>query len=235
MDNSLRVVIAAAGLGSRMNSKLNKQYMMIKGRPVLAYALDTFENFDSVESIVVVANPAEIEYCENEIIKKYAYQKVMGVIPGGRERQDSVWLGMNAFENRTGLLAIHDGARPLLTKQLLEELLLAAHRWDAAVPGVLARDTLKMVDDEGFVVNTLNRASIVAVQTPQVFKFEMLWKAFEMAYAEGIYGTDDAFLFEKYIGRVKIVKSDNRNLKITTPEDIAVAQSLLSRGNNTVV
>ncbi len=227
MDNSLRVVIAAAGLGSRMNSKLNKQYMLIQGRPVLAYCLDTFENFDTVDSMVVVANASEIEYCENEIIKKYGYKKVVGVIPGGKERQDSVWAGLNAFANSTGLVAIHDGARPLLTRQLLADLLCAAQKWGAAVPGVWARDTLKMVDEEGFVVDTLDRSRIAAVQTPQVFKYEMILRAFQMAYAEGIYATDDASLFERYIGRVKIVKSDTRNLKITTPEDIAVAESLL--------
>lgn len=232
MDKNLRVVIAAAGLGSRMNSKLNKQYMLIKGRPVLAYALDAFENFDAVDSMVVVANSADIEYCKNAIVKKYGYQKVIGVISGGKERQDSVWSGLRTFENHTGLVAIHDGARPLLTKQLLVDLLSAAERWDAAVPGVPARDTLKKVDEKGFIVDTLDRSRIVAVQTPQVFNFEMLWKAFQMAYAEGIYGTDDASLFERYIGRVKIVKSDNRNLKITTPEDIAVAESLLSSNNN---
>jgi len=232
LDKILRVVIAAAGLGSRMNSDLNKQYMLIKGRPVLAYSLDKFENFGAVDSIVVVANSSEVQFCQNEIANKYGYKKVVGVIPGGKERQDSVWAGLNTFANHTGLVAIHDGARPLLPMQLLEDLLLAAERWDAAVPGVPARDTLKMVDEEGFIINTVDRSSIVAVQTPQVFRFEMLWKAFQLAYAEGIYGTDDASLFERYIGRVKIVKSDNRNIKITTPEDLLVAETLLSNNIN---
>ncbi len=227
MDKSLQVVIAAAGLGSRMNSKLNKQYMLIQGRPVLAYCLDTFESFEAVDSMVVVANESEIKYCENEIIKRYGYKKVIGVIPGGKERQDSVWAGLNACANSTGLVAIHDGARPLLTRQLLADLLSAVQKWGAAVPGVWARDTLKMVDEEGFVVDTLDRSRIAAVQTPQVFEYEMILKAFQMAYAEGIYATDDASLFERYIGRVKIVKSDTRNLKITMPEDIAVAESIL--------
>ncbi len=228
MDKSLQVVIAAAGLGSRMNSELNKQYMLIKGRPVLAYSLDRFEEHTAVDSIVVVANSNEVQFCEKEIINKYGYKKVAGVIPGGKQRQDSVWSGLNAFEHRTGLVAIHDGARPLLTGKLLEDLLLAAKKWDAAVPGVPARDTLKTIDEEGFVINTLDRSRIIAVQTPQIFKFKLLWRAFQMAYAEGVYGTDDASLFERYVGRVKIVKSDNRNLKITTSEDLSIAETLLA-------
>ncbi len=227
MDKSLRVVIAAAGLGSRMNSRLNKQYILIRGRPVLAYSLDIFENFEAVDSIVVVAGLSEIEYCENEIIKKYGYKKVMGVIPGGKERQDSVWAGLNALGHNTTLVAIHDGARPLLSRQLLADLLQAAQKWGAAVPGVFARDTLKTVDGEGFVIDTLDRSRIIAVQTPQVFKYDLIKKAFQMAKAGGVYATDDASLFERYIGRVKMVKSDPRNLKITTPEDIATVESLL--------
>lgn len=227
MDKQLKVVIAAAGLGRRMNSKLNKPYMLIKGRPVLAYSLDILDAFPAVTDIVVVAHAAELEYCQEEVIQKYAYKKVKEVIPGGQERQDSVWAGLMALGDTRGWVAIHDGARPFLTASLLQELLLAAERWGAAIPGLGARDTLKTVDAEGWAVNTLDRSKIVAVQTPQVFKLSLLINAYQMAYADEAYGTDDASLFERYVGRVKVIAGDPRNLKITTPEDLKIAGGLL--------
>lgn len=227
MDKQLKVIIAAAGLGRRMNSQVNKPYMLIKGRPVLAYSLDILDDFPAVSDIVVVANSAEIDYCREEIIQKFAYKKVRSVIPGGQERQDSVWAGLMDLGVVEGWVAIHDGARPFLTTSLLQELLLAARQWGAAIPGLGARDTLKIVDSEGWVVNTLDRSKIMAVQTPQVFNLPMLINAYRMAYADGAYGTDDASLFERYGGRVKVVAGDPRNLKITTPEDLRVAEAWL--------
>jgi len=227
MVNNLRVVIAAAGIGSRMNSKVNKQYIPLKGRPVIAYSLDTFEKIQQVDSIVIVANSNELDYCKNEIVKKYGYQKVTGVIPGGKQRQASVRAGLNYISGSTDFVAVHDGARPLVTSQLVQDLLTEAEKWGAAIPGVLARETLKTVDGDGMVVDTLDRSRIVVVQTPQIFKYDMLLEAYEKAYTEGVSGTDDASIFEKYMGRVRVVNSDNRNMKITTPEDIAVAESLM--------
>jgi 2-C-methyl-D-erythritol 4-phosphate cytidylyltransferase len=227
VDKAVKVIVAAAGLGRRMNSKINKPYMLIKGRPVLAYSLDILDAFPAVTEIVVVANFAEIEYCQEEIIRKYAYKKVTAIIPGGRERQDSVWNGLMALGNQEGWVAIHDGARPFLTPALLQELLQAARRWGAAIPGLWARDTLKVVDSEAWVMNTLDRSKIMAVQKPQVFDLPLLINAYRMAYADGIYGTDDSSIFERYAGRVKVVAGDPRNLKITTPEDLRVAEALL--------
>ena len=223
----MKVIIAAAGLSRRMNSKINKPYMLIKGRPILAYSLDILDAFPAVTDIVVVANFADIEYCQEEVIQIYAYNKVRSVIPGGQERQDSVWAGLMALGDVEGWVAIHDGARPFLTASLLQELLLAAQSWGAAIPGLWARDTLKTVDSQGWVVNTLDRSQIMAVQTPQVFNLSMLINAYRMAYADGAYGTDDASIFERYGGRVKVVAGDPRNLKITTPEDLRVAGALL--------
>lgn len=227
MANNLRVVIAAAGSGKRMASKINKQYMLLKEKPVLAYSLDVFEEFGLVDDIVIVAHPREVDFCEKEVVKKFGYSKVSQIIPGGEQRQDSVWAGLKELDSRTDFVAVHDGARPLLTAGLLWELLKEAEEWGAAIPGIRARDTLKMVDRDNFVGQTLDRSSIVAVQTPQVFKYNELLRAYEYAYEEGFMATDDSSLFEKYIGRVKVVPGNYNNIKITTPEDLIIAEGLL--------
>ena len=141
MANNLRVVIAAAGTGSRMKSPVNKQYMLLKEKPVLSYSLEVFEQYNAVDEIIIVAHPREIEYCEKEIVKKYGYHKVKKVIPGGEQRQDSVWAGLTELGADTDYVAVHDGARPLLTSNLLSGLLQAAQEWGAAIPGICARDT----------------------------------------------------------------------------------------------
>ncbi|MDD3268077.1 MAG: 2-C-methyl-D-erythritol 4-phosphate cytidylyltransferase [Syntrophomonadaceae bacterium] len=227
MDDNLRVVIAAAGAGSRMGKKINKQYMLLKSRPLLTYSLDVFEKSPLVEEIVIVAHPQEIEYCEREIVKKYGYKKVNSVVAGGKERQDSIWAGLKQLGSDTAYVAVHDGARPFISSVLIEELLQEAKEWGAAIPGVAVKDTLKHVDRDGFVRQTLDRASIIAVQTPQIFKYAELCEAYANAYEEGLIVTDDAGLFEKYIGRVKVVTGDYFNIKITTPEDMLIAKSLI--------
>jgi 2-C-methyl-D-erythritol 4-phosphate cytidylyltransferase len=229
MVNNLRVVIAAAGTGSRMKSRINKQYMLLNSRPILSYSLDVFEKYEAVDEIVIVAHPREIEYCEKEIVKKFGYRKVKKVIPGGHQRQDSVWAGLLQLNgDSTDYVAVHDGARPLLTSALLDDLIKEAGEWGAAIPGIYVRDTLKMVDRDGFVGNTLDRSSTVFIQTPQVFRFQEIYQAYEMAREEGFISTDDAALFEKYIGRVKVVPGNYNNLKITTPEDLIIAEALLN-------
>lgn len=227
MDDNLRVVIAAAGTGSRMGSRINKQYLLLNNRPVLAYSLDVFEQYEAVDEIIIVAKSSEISYCEQEIVSKYNYRKVSRVVAGGSERQDSVWAGLSHLSDQTAFVAVHDGARPLLSLDLLQALYQEARRWGAAIPGVMARDTLKMIDRDSFVGQTLDRTSIVAVQTPQIFQFHELKKAYQEAFYDDFRATDDASLFERYIGRVKVVAGQYDNLKITTPEDIIIAEGLL--------
>jgi 2-C-methyl-D-erythritol 4-phosphate cytidylyltransferase len=228
MANNLRVVIAAAGKGSRMKSNINKQYMSINGSPVLAYSLSFFEQLKMVDKIVVVTGEGEQEFCQKEIITKFKFNKT-SIVPGGKERQDSVWAGLKTLGEDTDLVAVHDGARPLLSLDVFTKLLAEADKWGAAIPGITCKDTLKMVDRDGFVRKTMDRDSVFAIQTPQVFKFNELVIAYQQAYEEGFRATDDASLFENYIGRVKVVQGDYNNIKITTPEDISIAEALLRR------
>jgi 2-C-methyl-D-erythritol 4-phosphate cytidylyltransferase len=228
MANNLRVVIAAAGQGSRMGMKTNKQFILLNAHPILAYSLDFFEKQDLVDEIVVVSSEKELDYCKNEIIKKFRYKKVSAVLAGGKERQDSVWVGLQYLSPDTDFVAVHDGARPLLSSDILRRLLTEAEEWGAAIPGVASKDTMKMVDKDSFVRQTIDRSMVYSIQTPQVFNYQELFDAYRQAYEEDFYATDDLALFEKYIGRVKLVAGDYNNIKITTPEDLIIASSLLS-------
>ena len=227
MVRKVRVVIAAAGKGSRMQSMTNKQYMLLNSRPVLAYSLDFFEKMDIVEEIVVVCGENELDFCQKEIIQRYKYQKVAAILPGGKERQDSVWRGLQSMGTDTDLVAVHDGARPLLSSGVFSNLVREASEWGAAVPGISSKDTIKSIDRDGFVRQTLDRSSVFAIQTPQIFSYSELMTAYREAYEEDFQGTDDASLFERYIGRVKVVEGDYNNLKITTPGDLIIAEALL--------
>ncbi|QGU00751.1 2-C-methyl-D-erythritol 4-phosphate cytidylyltransferase [Candidatus Syntrophocurvum alkaliphilum] len=229
MDKDLGVVIAAAGTGTRMKSSINKQYMQISSHPVLSYTIDVFDQLDIVKQIILVVNPNDINYCKKEIVEKYGYKKITNIVEGGKERHDSVWSGLNKIFKSLKKVAVHDGARPLLMPSLIEKLVSEADKWGAAIPYTKPKDTLKSIDGDGFVKETLNRATIASIQTPQVFKLEQIIKAYEKAYKNNSFGTDDASLYEKYIGRVKLVESDYTNIKITTPEDIQLAELYLKK------
>jgi 2-C-methyl-D-erythritol 4-phosphate cytidylyltransferase len=230
MVNNLKVVIAAAGISSRMKGLTNKPYLLLNSRPILTYSLDVFEECSQVDEIIITANPKEIEYCKNEIVQRFGYNKVRKVISGGKQRQDSVWNGLKSLEGEADFVAIHDGARPLLTLELFSMVLAAAEKWGAAVPAVAVHDTLKAIDNNGFIDCTLDRSRIMAVQTPQIFNYNKLMEAYKKAYEEEFASTDDASIFEKYCNRVKIVTGDNKNIKITTPEDLITAEGFLNRG-----
>jgi len=227
MTERLNIVVAAAGTGSRMGSTTNKQFMLLGNKPVLIYCLDFFEAQPEVESIVVVCRADEVDYCSREIIQVSQYSKVSAVIAGGPERQDSVWNGLCCLQSKQEWVAIHDGARPLLTADVFGAVFQAARQFGAAIPGLPPKDTLKTVDRENFVQETLKRSAIVAVQTPQIFKASDLLKAYDMARTDNFCGTDDASLYERYIGKVKVVEGDYQNIKITTPEDLYLAEAIL--------
>jgi 2-C-methyl-D-erythritol 4-phosphate cytidylyltransferase len=187
MVDNLRVVIAAAGAGKRMGAGINKQYLLLGSRPLLCYCLDVFQLSPLVDSIVVVTGSQEVEYCREKVIRPYNYTKVCEVVAGGPERQDSVKTGLAILGNDTDLVAIHDGARPFITTSLLESLYLAASCYGAAIPGVPVKDTIKRFDQDGFVDHTINRAEVYAVQTPQIFKYQILRQAYEKADPSTIY------------------------------------------------
>lgn len=224
-------LIAAAGQGKRMGSELNKQYLPLMGKPVLAHTLQVFQEHPLIDSIIVIATKEEMDFCQKEVVEAFGFNKVRQVVAGGQERQDSVYRGLQSLPEECDLVVVHDGARPLVTPQIITESLKEAQLSKASVVAVPVKDTIKQVDNLGFVEKTLNRGSLFSIQTPQVFKKEVIFKAYEEAYRKGVSGTDDASLVELLGIRVKVVKGSYENIKITTPEDIELALSFI-RGRN---
>jgi len=222
-------VIPAAGLGTRMGSAGSKQFMDLCGKPMLAVTLEHFEKCRLVDGIVVVVAEDTIAYCTREIVKRFELSKVAQVVAGGQRRQESVRNGIEAVSNSTEKIVIHDGARPLVTIELIERIIRASERHRGVVPGIPVKDTVKEIDSRGKVVKTVDRQALWAVQTPQIFRYEDIRLAHKKAMEEGWQGlTDDASLIEKLSIPVTLIHGEEMNLKVTTVEDLELAGLMLS-------
>lgn len=223
---SCHALIPAAGMGRRMACNGNKQYLRLGDRPILAHTIALFQRSEWIDAIWVVSPEEEIRMCRDEVIGRYGLTKVKRVIAGGKERQDSVRLGLQGMTaNDADMVLIHDGVRPLFDATQIPELIEAATP-DGAVTGVPAKDTIKRVE-AGQIIDTPDRQSLWQVQTPQVFPYQLIRQAHEQALADGYVGTDDASLVERLGHPVRMLPGHYRNLKITTPEDLRVAEALL--------
>jgi 2-C-methyl-D-erythritol 4-phosphate cytidylyltransferase len=220
-------IVLAAGAGKRMNSKVHKQYMALAGKPVLYYSLKAFEE-SAVSKIILVVGKGEIEYCKKEIVELYGFKKVSDIIEGGKERYHSVYEGLKAVRESDYVL-IHDGARPLLDQKIIERSMREVCAGGACIVGMPVKDTIKKADGAGYVLETPERKNLWQVQTPQSFSYPLILKAYEKIMALGDDTvTDDAMVLEKATGqKVKIIEGSYRNIKITTPEDIVVAEAYL--------
>jgi 2-C-methyl-D-erythritol 4-phosphate cytidylyltransferase len=221
-------IIPAAGTGSRMQAGVNKQYLLLAGRPILAHTLAIFVAHPRIDRICIVVPAEEIDYCRAEIVAGNDLDKVSAIFAGGSTRQDSVSNGLlGCGADSDDLVVIHDGARPLLSATELDALLDAATASGAATLGVPVKDTIKEVKD-GVIVATPERSSLWQVQTPQAFRYWLILAAHCQARAENFAGTDDAMLVERLNHAVAMVAGSYRNIKITTPEDLAIASALLA-------
>ena len=220
-------IVLAAGVGKRMNSKIQKQYMLLGGKPVLFYALDAFEK-SRVDEIILVVGKGEIEYCRKEIVEKYKIHKVTKIVEGGKERYHSVYEGLKAMDTADYVL-IHDGARPFLNQQILVRAMEAVKQYQACVVGMPVKDTIKITTEDGFSKETPERKHVWMIQTPQCFSYPLIFDAYQkMLQNEDTTITDDAMVLEKVKGLpVKMVEESYRNIKITTPEDLLVAEAYL--------
>ncbi len=226
-------VVLAAGQGKRMQSSVHKQYLLMGGKPVLFYCLRTMEE-SFIDEVVLVVGEGEEEYCRKEVVEKYGFKKVSRIVQGGRERYHSVWNGIGAVEE-CGYLFIHDGARPFLDQASLERARQAVEQFGACVVGMPVKDTIKIADDNGFSKETPRRDTVWTIQTPQVFTFELVKKAYERLIKEedllkgkGVLVTDDAMVVEYFTDTaVKLIEGNYRNIKITTPEDLQIAKVFL--------
>ncbi|MDD7114099.1 MAG: 2-C-methyl-D-erythritol 4-phosphate cytidylyltransferase [Lachnospiraceae bacterium] len=232
MKTKVIAVVLAAGKGSRMHSKIQKQYLELLGRPIITYTLDSFES-SHVDEIILVVGPDEIAFAREEIVKKYQYQKVSKVIAGGKERYDSVYLGLCAAEEGEGetCVLIQDGARAFLTPEQVNQSIEAVKEYKACVMAMPVKDTIKMVDDDNFAVDTPDRSRMWQVQTPQCFVLPEIREAYKkMIEAGDNTVTDDAMVMERYGNRrVKMIPGSYDNIKITTPEDLIVGEAILKK------
>lgn len=221
------VIIAAAGMSNRMGSKINKQFIAINNKPILAHTLEKFEKCSYIDEIIVVSREDEVEYCRKEIVKKYGMKKVTNIVRGGKERQDSIYNGLMALNERTDIVLIHDGARPFVKIESIEDGIKGVTEHGACVIGVPVQDTIKVVNELDDVHHTPKRSLLWAAQTPQCFWTDVIKQGYEHAIDESIVGTDDSSLVEKIGYKVKMIMGTYDNIKITTPGDLIIAESLM--------
>ena len=227
-------IVLAGGSGRRMGTDRPKQYLELGGRPLLCHCLDTFER-SFVDAVVLVCRKGEEDYCKKEIVEKYGYKKVKAIVAGGRERYDSVYNGLKETEGYDYVF-IHDGARPFVSEHVLERCLHYAEKYGAAVAAVKAKDTIKIENGDGFVEQSPDRSLVWMVQTPQVFERNMISECYEKLKRDekrlaeaGVYITDDTMVAKMYADvDAKLVESSYDNIKITTMDDMAVAEAIFN-------
>lgn len=224
--NKITALVLAAGSGSRMKSQTKKQFMELKGKPVIWYSLFAFEK-SRVDQIILVTGKEDIEYCRTNIIDKYGLKKVDAIVAGGNERYESVYNGLK--EVKGDIVLIHDGARPLVSNDIIERSIENAEKYGACVVGMPVKDTVKIVKENNVIESTPDRRKVWITQTPQAFQSELIKRAYNNLKNENNGNiTDDAMVVEKFANHeVRFIEGAYSNIKITTPEDIALAETLL--------
>jgi len=220
-------VIVSAGKGLRFMEGKKKQFHFLEGKPILAHTLDQFEACPLIRSIRLVVGQEDMDYCLKEIIEKYRFQKVSQIVPGGKRRQESVKNGIDALPKDADIVVIHDGVRPFVTKAMIEDSIHSAVRYGAVILAMPVKDTIKMSNPDGTVLKTLDRESLWQVQTPQTFQVQVIKEAYFKAAGDAFIGTDDASLVERLGVKVHILPGSYTNIKITTPEDLWLANLFL--------
>ncbi len=236
-------IVPAAGLGKRFGPGTNKPFQNLGGKPLIIWSLETLQSINEIQEIIPVLKVEDMEYGQ-KIFEEHGLSKIKKIAPGGKERQDSVYNGLELIDNKNCIVLIHDGVRPLIEKDLIEntikELLnppthtlvkggnVGFKGFDGIIFGVPVKDTIKEAEDV-IIKKTLKRSSLWAIQTPQIFPYKKLYNAYNKAKKEGYFSTDDAALVERYGGKIKVVMGSYRNIKITTPEDLEIAEFLISR------
>lgn len=228
----ITALIIAAGAGKRMNRKEPKQFLELANKPILAHTVEVFESSGLISEIILVVPRQSLAYCRKKIIDKYGYRKVTKLIPGGKQRQDSVWRGLREIGDNCRAVVIHDGVRPLVTKKMVDESIRAVRKYKAVIFALPAKETVKRIDKNNFVTATLRREELVLVQTPQVFELDLIKKAYKQAFKSKFYGTDDAMLVERLGKTVKVLPGSDANIKITTNHDLAIAETIMVSGKN---
>lgn len=229
-------IVLAAGKGRRMGGDVRKQFLLLDGKPVLYYSLKAFEE-SQVDCMILVTAPEDMDYCREEIVRSNGLQKVAAIIPGGRERYHSVFEGLKKVQElwggNEGCILIHDGARPFINTDIITRAVVDAISYQACVIGMPVKDTIKIADAYGYAKITPNRADVWMIQTPQAFSGQLICSAYDKLMSREEYQlgiTDDAMVVESMTDcPVKLTEGSYENIKVTTPEDMAVAEAFLRR------
>jgi len=231
-QKSVIAIVPAAGLGKRFGPEKNKPFQILGGKPLIIWSLEILESVHSIDEIIPVLKGEDMESGQ-KVFKEYSISKIKRIARGGKERQDSVYNGLQVVDDKNSIVLIHDGARPLIEKDLLEkalkefyEVIAGRERIDGIILGVPVKDTVKETTNS-IVRKTLERSFLWAIQTPQIFRYNTIVNVYEKASRDGFYATDDAALVEQYGGKIKVLMGSYKNIKITTPEDLAIAEALL--------
>ena len=224
-------IVLAAGQGKRMGTSVQKQYIELEGKPLIYYSLKTFQESGLIDSVVLVVGEGQVAYAQNEIVSKYGFSKVCAVVEGGKERYDSVWQGLKTVsqEPEVSYIYIHDGARPFVDDEILNRGYETVEQFRACVAGMPSKDTVKVVDEQGFAINTPDRKYVWVIQTPQIFEKSLIMEAYARLMKEEHEDvTDDAMAVERMMKvPVKMFEGSYQNVRITTPEDLAIAKVFL--------
>lgn len=224
----ITAVIVAAGRGTRMGGEKNKVFMRLGDSTVIGNTISAVSKCAQINDIVLVTRACDVLECMDNT---QDCSKRIRIVAGGDTRQESVYKGLLAAEG-ADIVVIHDGARALITPEIITRTIMDAVTFGAAAAGVICKDTLKKIDSDGFIEETIDRQSAVLIQTPQIFTRAEILKAHELAERDGFSATDDCAVYEKYIGKVKVTEGSYENIKLTTPEDMEVAENILNRRNN---
>ena len=220
-------IIVAAGVGKRMGASIPKQFLELMGKPILSYTLRSFESSEDIDEIIIVTNEDNIPYVRDEIA--LPYKKVKQVIAGGSERQYSVFNGLQAVSKNAGIVLIHDGVRPFVSRDSIKSIIEETKKHGCCVLGMPVKDTIKICTEDGFVETTPQRSLLWQAQTPQAFKYDIIMNAHTKAKEDGFLGTDDSMLTERLGYKTKMVAGSYENIKITTPEDLDIGLKILEK------
>jgi len=227
--SKVTAIIPAAGMGKRMGKAMAKQFLTLGDKPMLAHTLLVFQNAPEIDEIIPVLSKEDMEGCLRDVIERYKITKVKTLVVGGKERQDSVLHGLQKIGRDSSIVLVHDGVRPFVTHDMIKEAVELAKKGECVTVGVPLKDTIKEVDDHKVVLRTLERGKLWAIQTPQAFPVKILKRAYEESVKQKMYGTDDATLVERTGGTVRVIMGSYENIKITTPEDLILAEEILKR------
>jgi len=227
---NVRAIIAAGGRGERVGGSLPKQFIEIKKKPLLVYTVENFEKCELIDEIMLVVPEEYVGLCSYQIVDVFNFRKIRKIISGGKERQDSVYKALLSLPGDTDIVVINDGVRPFIRVEKIIKSIEMCQKDKAVILALPINETVKRVEDK-FVVTTLDREKLWVAQTPQTFEYKLILEAYKKASEAGFIGTDDSSLVERIGFKVKVLEGDYENIKITTPEDLVLAEKILERNN----